>query len=84
MVTETQVHGIPLWLLRAYLEDLGGVVQNEELLLGDEWEARLRLLPPVAIGSLRVGRVEVELRGSREALDQLLPRLHNKTMRAGA
>ncbi len=84
MVTETQLHGIPLWLLRAYLEDLGGVAETDDYLIGDGWQAQLRRMPPVEIGSLRVGRVELELRGSQDVLDILRPLLHNKTMRAGA
>lgn len=84
MATETQLHGIPLWLLREYLEDLGGIAQSDTMLKGDDWQAYLRQLPPVVIGSLRVGRVELELHGSQEALDVLRPLLHNKTMRAGA
>jgi hypothetical protein len=84
VVTETQVHGVPLWLLRDYLQDQGGVVQTDETLHGDGWQAELRKLPPVQIGSLRVGRVELKLHGTQEALDALRPRLHNKTMRAGA
>jgi molybdopterin synthase sulfur carrier subunit len=84
MARETQLHGIPLWLLREYLEDLGGVSESDILLNGPGWQAHLRQLPPVEIGSLRVGRVEVELHGSQEALDTLRPLLHSKTMRAGA
>lgn len=84
MARETQVHGVPLWLLRAYLEDLGGQTKADGLLIGPGWQAELRQLPPVAIGSLRVGRVELQIEGTREALDALLPLLHHKTMRAGA
>jgi hypothetical protein len=78
------VHSIPLWLLREYLEDLGGVVQTDESIVGDGWQARIEQLPPVQIGSLRVGRVELRLKGSQEALDALRPPLQCKTMRAGA
>ena len=33
MITQTFIHAIPLWLLREYLEELGGVAESETLIL---------------------------------------------------
>ena len=83
MITEVFVHGIPLWLLREYLEELGGRAQGESVVDGDGWRAELTVLPPRQIGSLRVGRVELRLTGEPEALAALRPGLDRKTLRAG-
>lgn len=84
MATEKQLHSIPLWLLREYLEELGGEIQADDLVVGDGWEARLEKQPPRQVGSLRVGIVLITLDGSQEALDDLRPRLEKITLRAGA
>ena len=84
MPTVTQVHGIPLWLLRDYLQDLGGEALTEEVLDGEGWQARLQVLPPAQIGSLRVGRVQVEIEAEQDVLDRFLPAFERKTLRAGA
>ena len=84
MITETFVHAIPLWLLREYLEELGGVAESETRVVGRGWRAELAKLPDHAIGSLRIGRVQLDLYGEAEILAQLRPGLDRKTMRAGA
>lgn len=58
MATETQLHAIPLWLLREYLVETGGQAVAEDLVIGDDWRAKLEKQPPRQIGSLRVGIVE--------------------------
>jgi hypothetical protein len=83
MITEVYIHGIPLWLLREYLVELGGRANGESAVDGDGWRAELTKLPPRAIGSLRVGRVELKLTGEADALAKLRPGLDRKTMRAG-
>lgn len=83
MITEVYIHGIPLWLLREYLVELGGRANGESVVEGDGWRAELTKLPPRAIGSLRVGRVELKLIGEPEALAALRPGLDRKTLRAG-
>jgi hypothetical protein len=57
MVTETQIHAIPLWLLREYLEELGGELMEDGQIIGRGWQAKLEKMPPREIGSLRVGIV---------------------------
>ncbi len=84
MITQTFIHAIPLWLLREYLEELGGVAQSETRIAGDGWRAELLKLPDHHIGSLRIGRVQLDLHGEEEALARLRPGLDRKTMRAGA
>lgn len=84
MITQTFVHAIPLWLLREYLEELGGVAESETAVAGAGWRAELTKLPDRQVGSLRIGRVQLSLEGEAEALERLRPGLDRKTMRAGA
>ncbi|MFL7838816.1 MAG: DUF1952 domain-containing protein [Candidatus Promineifilaceae bacterium] len=84
MATETQLHAIPLWLLREYLEELGGESMEEDRVLGQGWQASLEKMPPRQLGALRVGIVQITIEGEPDVLDILLPELEKKTMRAGA
>jgi hypothetical protein len=79
-----EIHAIPLWLLREYLEELGGTAESESYVVGDGWTAVLTKLEPRRVGSLRVGQVKIEFAGEMDALAQLQSRFHKKTMRAGA
>ena len=72
MVIETQLHAIPLWLLREYLEEVGGEVVEEDLVAGDGWQARSEKQPPRQVGSLRVGIAQITLEGSPEAMAGML------------
>lgn len=79
-----QIRGIPLWLLREYLEELGGTAVSETEVRGEGWTITLAKMEPFAIGSLRVGQVMMEIHGEDEAIARLNPQLEKKTMRAGA
>ena len=80
---ERVVTGVPLWLLRAYLEELGGRPDADGLLRGDGWQARLAQVEDYQIGSLRVGQVRLELDGQAEAVDRVRRALEPRLMRAG-
>ena len=84
MITEVFVHAIPLWLLREYLEELGGQALSDTEVVGDGWRGELAKLPERRLGSLRIGLVQLTLHGEETALARLKPRLDRKTMRAGA
>lgn len=84
MATETQLHAIPLWLLREYLEEVGGQAVADDMVVGNGWQAKLEKQPPRQVGSLRVGIVKITLEGSPAALAEMLPELEKRTMRAGA
>ncbi|GAB4279333.1 MAG: hypothetical protein Kow0080_31550 [Candidatus Promineifilaceae bacterium] len=79
-----QIRGIPLWLLREYLEELGGTAVSDTCVQGDGWQITLAKMEPFAIGSLRVGQVMMEITGETAAIEKLMPDLEKKTMRAGA
>src|SRR5210317_1194087 len=74
MITEVHDYGIPLWLLREYLTELGGEVDGENRVVGEGWIASLSKVEPVELGSLRIGRVRLELKGNPDVIEQLKPR----------
>jgi hypothetical protein len=79
-----EIRGIPLWLLREYLEELGGTAENDNRVVGEGWVATLTQMEPFQICSLRVGQVFLELEAKPVVLADLKLRLEKKTMRAGA
>ena len=86
---ERVLRGIPRWLLRGYLEDLGGHasapygVTEEDRLEGDGWTATLVQLEDYRIGSLSSGQVRLELTGARVAVDALIAALEPRLFRGG-
>lgn len=78
-----QIYGIPLWLMKIYLTDLGGTEVETNRLVGDGWQAVVSKSEPARIGSLVVGRIAVEFTGDPPAIESLLERLHWKTLRGG-
>ncbi len=83
-VTYSQtLRGIPIWLVREYLQELGDQPGADGQVLGAGWEARLSQLDDYQIGSLRVGQVLLEIRATGEAWHRLQPALEKKLLRAG-
>lgn len=78
-----QIFGVPLWLMKDYLSDLGATETEPDVMRGDGWQAAVRKSEPARIGSLVVGRIEVEFSGEQSAIDAVLDKLHWKTMRGG-
>jgi hypothetical protein len=75
--------GIPLWLLREYVESVGGQPDADGTLVGEGWQARLTQADDYEIGSLRAGRVRLELTGTPAAVDRARRALEPKLLRAG-
>lgn len=82
-VLEREMNGMPLWLLRDYLVDLGGTAEGELRVSGNGWEADLAQMDDYHIGSLSVGRVRLVWRGDEAAQQEILPALEKKLLRAG-
>jgi hypothetical protein len=84
------LRGIPRWLLRGYLEDLGGVVVHDAADLSEPlslaasgWTARLTQLEDYRIGSLRSGQVELAVTGDPELVGALMTVLEPRLFRGG-
>lgn len=78
-----ELRSMPIWLIREYLEELGGSVTSDDCISGEGWQACLTAMEDYVIGSLRVGQVHLEWKGNDRALEQVWPRLEQKLARAG-
>jgi hypothetical protein len=83
------LRGIPRWLLRRYLEDLGGRAEaeyglsEEDRLHGDGWTVTLVQIEDYRIGSLSSGQVRVTVTGEPAAVTALLEALEPRLFRGG-
>lgn len=77
------IRSIPLWLLREYLEQLGGVVTQSGRIEGAGWTACLTRIDDYQIGSLRVGQVRLDVVGDSAAVARLRELLEPKLIRGG-
>ncbi len=74
---------VPLWLMKKYLIDLGGVEIEENVLAGQGWRASVCKCEPVRIGSLVSGRIEVDIMGEEAVVASLMDKLNLKALRGG-
>jgi len=79
-----EIRGIPFFLLREYLEELGGTSVGEDRAEGPGWNAKLERMAPFRLGSLEVGQVRLEIEIEDHLVDDFLERFGKKTLRAGA
>jgi hypothetical protein len=79
-----EVRGVPQWLIREYLKELGGEVQKDQSVVGYGWKAWLSEMDDYEIGSFSVAQVCLEAEGQEDKLEQLELGLKDKLLRAGA
>ena len=79
-MVDREVRGIPLWLIREYLEELGGTAKDDCNVSGEGWTAQLEQIEDFQIGSLVIGQVRVVLEGD---VTELVIGLDDKLLRAG-
>lgn len=73
-----------LWLVQRYLLKLGGeVIEEEKRIQGPGWEATMTRAEPLEMGSLRIGRAYLDIRGQEAALRELMASLGVWLMRGG-
>ena len=90
---ERVLRGIPRWLLVGYLEDLGGsaveastgldLSPDEDLVIGDGWQARLSQMEDFKIGSLSSAQVRLVVTGDPDEVRGMLSRLAPRLFRGG-
>ena len=90
---ERVLRGIPRWLLVEYLEGLGGAAvpadgsiplpEDEDLVAGDGWLARLTQLEDYRVGSLSSGQVRLLVSGDADEVRGMLSRLAPRLLRGG-
>ena len=84
MIHETrELRGIPLWLIKDYLAELGGVEQEPDFIQGAGWRIHLQQLDDFQVGSIRVGQVHLDLEADPGVYTALMEALDKKLLRAG-
>jgi len=79
-----EMRGIPFFLLKEYLQELGGSLADENLIQGDGWSVRLERMEPFRLGSLEVGQTRLTMELEDRIAEDFQQRLFKKTLRAGA
>ena len=83
---QTLVHemrGIPYFLLKEYLQEMGGTLIEENFLQGDGWSVRLERMEPFRLGSLEVGQTRLTMELEECVAEDFQQRFFKKTLRAG-
>jgi len=79
-----EMRGIPYFLLKEYLQELGGTLQAEDVVSGEGWSVRLERMEPFRLGSLQVGQTRLIFSLRDDLAADFLERFALKTLRAGA
>lgn len=78
-----ELRGIPIWLLKIYLCEIGGSDMGENEIQGPGWRILLAQIDDFQVGSLRVGQVRLQLEAEENVLEGLNTTLEKKLLRAG-
>ena len=78
-----EMRGIPYFLLKEYLQELGGHLAGENLVIGDGWKVSLERMEPFRLGSLSVGQTRLTMELEDRIADDFRERFKKKTLRAG-
>ncbi len=78
-----EMRGIPLFLLKEYLVEMGGEELNENQMQGPGWSVDISRMEPFKIGSLSIGQTLLEIQIEDYAVDGFLEVFGQKTLRAG-
>lgn len=78
-----EMRGIPYFLLKEYLHEMGGTLVEEDHIQGDGWSVRLERMEPFRIGSLAVGQTRLMMEMEDHVVDRFLAQFGKKTLRAG-
>lgn len=79
-----EMRGIPFFLLKEYLQEMGGSLVEENLIRGDGWSVTLERMEPFRLGSLEVGQTRLTMELEDRAAEDFLAQFALKTLRAGA
>lgn len=81
--TSREIRGIPFFLLKEYLQEMGGELVEEDLIQGPGWMVRLSRMDPYQIGSLVIGQTRLDIQIEDDLVDDFFEHLNKKTLRAG-
>ena len=78
-----EIRGIPFFLLKEYLQEMGGEVVEDDLIQSPGWIVHLYRMEPFRLGSLEVGQTRLKIRIEDDLVDDFFEQLNKKTLRAG-
>ena len=78
-----EMRGIPFFLLKEYLVDMGGEVIDENHVQGPGWNVTLTRMEPFHLGSLSIGQALLEIEIEDDLVDEFMEIFNLKTWRAG-
>jgi hypothetical protein len=78
-----EMRGIPYFLLKEYLQELGGELTADDTVAGDGWTVRLERMEPFQLGSLEIGQTRLSMDIREDVYDDFIERFRLKTLRAG-
>lgn len=78
-----EIRGIPYFLLKEYLQEMGGRLEKRNLVVGEGWRVHLKRMEPFRIGSLSVGQTRLTLEIEDQLVEDFMQRFSKKTLRAG-
>jgi len=79
-----ELRGIPYFLLKEYLQELGGILADENIVRGNGWTVTLERMEPYRLGSLEVGQTRLTMELDEFVAKDFLQRFDMKILRAGA
>lgn len=79
-----EMRGIPFFLLKEYLIEMGGKAVSEKQVQGPGWSVEMTRMEPFRLGSLSVGQTRLDIRIKEELVDNFMEVFGKKTLRAGA
>lgn len=83
-VKHCDYYGVPDWLMKAYLQDLGGHATAPGTIDVNGCRVYMHKARPKHVGSLTIGGTTVDIAGTEGAIEHLLEELEWKTLRIGA
>jgi hypothetical protein len=79
-----EMRGIPYFLLKEYLQELGGTLIADDTVAGEGWTVRLEKMEPFRLKSLSVGQTRLSMEIREDVYEDFMARFSMKTLRAGA
>lgn len=79
-----EMRGIPFFLLKEYLEEMGGTATSEDQVQAQGWSVKLTKMEPFRLGSLSIGQTRLEIDIDEHLVEDFMERFGKKTLRAGA
>lgn len=79
-----EMRGIPFFLLKEYLEEMGGTSISDDQVQAEGWSVKLTKMEPFRLGSLSIGQTRLEIDIEEHLVDDFMKVFGKKTLRAGA